>query len=384
LCVFQAVLLRFVPAVATAPHHAAHDTEVVLSPEGSVAAVHRLGLGPEEGAVSVAAVHRLGLGPEEGAVSLSPPDGAAAAAVIRREQARAPPSPAAPAEHHGEGAPAKLQVLAKAAAFIAGAARLVNQERNSSDSGGGVVPGPPGPPGAAGETFMPDHPKEWSYKADTPKDLTKLLLPGGLQGIPGKQGSSGPLGAVGLQGENGTTLKGPPGPPGIQGPHGPDGDKGLEGLQGKQGKRGKTFPAHLQAAEMVDLGEGLIRKLDTSRESADESATLLMEQIKQLEEKILLDQGDVNISMTHLNGLAAYGVEFHNRMRLWKEHADRIKRLMHARWLAQQAEAQRLERAERTEADLIARRGGALRRHALPGAVSVACSLVIALMTGYP
>lgn len=334
----------------------APDTEVVLSSEGTVAAVR-----------AHLAEDPSGIVRRESASTVRAPKTSAATASSASTVV-GPPTPMtdAPSEAH-------RVALEKAASLITGATRLLSVQASAGE------PGPPGPPGVDAVSFIPEHPSNWSVASELPGDLTKMALPQGHAGPIGMQGMPGPAGPPGPPGPNGTTKIGPDGPKGVAGPHGPEGPAGPPGPRGMKGVTGDAFPTDLQAGEMLDLGETIIRRLDTSRESSDESATLLLEQIKQLEDKIALESADVNISMSYLNNMAEKGLEFHNRLRMWKEHAAYVRRMMQQRRAHQMELMRRLKASELREAELAARRKSSAPRVACLTAWAAAAIMVVAL-----
>lgn len=336
--------------VTRADAAAAHDTEVVLSPEGAVATVRAHS--PED---------------PSGLVRREPTSAKAAIVETSTPEVRSPLGDA-PSEAH-------RQALGKAAALVTGAARLANIQVT------GGVPGPQGPPGVDAVTFIPEHPANWSVGSEIPGDLTKMALPQGHAGVPGNQGPPGPPGPLGPPGPNGTTKTGPEGPKGVAGPHGPEGPLGPPGARGMKGVTGDAFPTDVQAGEMLDLGETIIRRLDTSRESSDETATLLTEQIKQLEDKIALESADVNISMSYLNNMAQKGLDFHNRLRMWKEHAAYVRSMMAQRQAHQMELMRRLKASELREAELAARRKSGASRSSCLTAWTAIASCVAAMVS---
>uniref|UniRef100_A0A7S2HQY8 Uncharacterized protein n=1 Tax=Alexandrium andersonii TaxID=327968 RepID=A0A7S2HQY8_9DINO len=106
---------------------------------------------------------------------------------------------------------------------------------------------------------------------------------------------------MGLPGEDGRLVPGPPGPPGDLGPHGPLGHRGPQGETGETGITGEDWDGKKQGDEMIMLGNEMLHKVDTLVQTHDESASILLEQMKMLERQLGMEVKDLHITQDDLN-----------------------------------------------------------------------------------
>lgn len=205
--------------------------------------------------------------------------------------------------------------------------------------------GPPGPP-----AVLPWYPLSWKGPdTELPANLSSYVGPPGLPGAAGSQGRLGPPGPPGPPGQNGTFITGPPGPPGDLGPHGSTGPRGPQGEPGEKGQLGEAWDGKRQGEEMISLVEDLLRKVDTISQSQDEASSVLVEQIKMLENQIGMDSTDLHLTKEELEAERRLAARIPEEMQRLREQRLAAAEALEAKSQSQADVLQELQRAEVAE-----------------------------------
>jgi len=134
-------------------------------------------------------------------------------------------------------------------------------------------------PGQQGDK---DVPRTWF---DDLEQFHDTVGPPGVQGAPGAQGIEGPRGPPGLPGKRGELVKGERGQQGSRGPAGLVGPQGAEGPEGPRGVRGDPMDADPMAAALNKAAKDTTEQTKSMASSHEQSATMLLTQIRMLEKQ---------------------------------------------------------------------------------------------------
>eukprot|EP00931_Biecheleriopsis_adriatica_P036502 TRINITY_DN21022_c0_g1_i2.p1 TRINITY_DN21022_c0_g1~~TRINITY_DN21022_c0_g1_i2.p1 ORF type:complete len:346 (-),score=67.20 TRINITY_DN21022_c0_g1_i2:180-1217(-) len=190
---------------------------------------------------------------------------------------------------HG-GGDAMLRREASKETAASGQALSSSREGHESEWNSGPVgnAGPPGPPAQ-----LPLSMKDWKGpRVNLPKDLKLYRGPVGLVGTQGRQGDIGPQGPPGPKGEPGSVHKGPAGLPGVPGKRGAPGEVGAKGPPGPRGMPGPDFDGEKQGDEMINSAKELLHKVDTLTQQSDEAASMLLEEMKDIDNQLGLEDAE--------------------------------------------------------------------------------------------
>lgn len=177
---------------------------------------------------------------------------------------------------------------------------------------------PEGPPAE-----LPISMHDWKGpRVNLPKDLRLYRGPTGPKGPAGPQGYTGPPGPIGPKGPPGGVKRGPAGPPGNQGPHGPPGPKGP---QGPRGPAGPDFDSDKLGDEMIDKAKDLLRQVDTLNQQSDEAAAMLVEEMKEIEKQLGLEDKENWITAEELQQINGLAEDMSKQLHSYSGHLDHAR-----------------------------------------------------------
>ncbi|CAE7206413.1 Col6a4 [Symbiodinium pilosum] len=212
-----------------------------------------------------------------------------------------------------------------------------------------VSGGPPGEPTLL--TGMHD----WlGPRLNLPADLRLYKGPPGPQGPTGPQGYTGPPGPQGPKGPPGSVHPGPPGPAGDPGPHGPQGERGPKGPPGPRGPAGPAYDGEKKGDEMIDMAKDLLRKVDTLNQQSDEAAAMLVEEMKELERQLGLEEKENFITEDELRQIGELASDMTKQLNSYAGHLEHARHGLAMKAHSQQAAMQELEQTRvRQEAFML-------------------------------
>lgn len=181
------------------------------------------------------------------------------------------------------------------------------------------------PEGPAAELPIAMH--DWKGpRVNLPKDLRLYKGPTGPQGAMGPQGLTGPAGPVGPKGPAGGVKRGPPGPIGNQGPHGPQGPQGPKGPTGPRGPTGPDFDSEKLGDEMIDKAKDLLRQVDTLNQQSDQAAAMLVEEMKEIEKQLGLEDKENWITAEELQQISGLADDMTKQLHSYSGHVEHARK----------------------------------------------------------
>eukprot|EP00927_Polykrikos_kofoidii_P084566 TRINITY_DN8944_c0_g1_i1.p1 TRINITY_DN8944_c0_g1~~TRINITY_DN8944_c0_g1_i1.p1 ORF type:complete len:502 (-),score=88.62 TRINITY_DN8944_c0_g1_i1:156-1661(-) len=157
---------------------------------------------------------------------------------------------------------------------------------------GGTIIGPPGSdaklPGIA--QFQVDMPSDWKKFKGPPGPVGGVGPPGPV----GKRGTDGPAGPPGRALPGGRGEVGDAGPIGELGPPGPEGPRGV------MGPPGIDWDSKKQAAEMLQITQGLAHRADSIREAHDYQSTVMLESLDHIARELDKDHERMHLTAAEL------------------------------------------------------------------------------------
>eukprot|EP00439_Symbiodinium_sp_Y106_P068981 s2061_g11.t2 len=178
--------------------------------------------------------------------------------------------------------------------------------------------------------------------------------PPGPQGPAGPQGFTGPAGPQGPKGPPGSVHPGPPGPSGDPGPHGPQGERGPKGPGGPRGPPGPDYDGEKKGDEMIDMAKDLLRKVDTLNQQSDEAAAMLVDEMKELEKQLGLEEKENWITEDELRQIGELATDMTKQLNSYSGHLEHARHGLAMKAHSQQAAMQELEQTRaRQEAFML-------------------------------
>lgn len=220
-------------------------------------------------------------------------------------------------------------------------------EDNWVENVGGGSQGPP--------ATLPLAMHDWKGpRLNLPQDLRLYKGPPGPQGPAGPQGFTGPAGPQGPKGPPGSVHPGPPGPAGDPGPHGPQGERGPKGPVGPRGPAGPDYDGEKKGDEMIDMAKDLLRKVDTLNQQSDEAAAMLVDEMKELERQLGLEEKENWITEDELRQIGELATDMTKQLNSYSGHLEHVRHGLAMKAHSQQAAMQELEQTRaRQEAFML-------------------------------
>eukprot|EP00930_Biecheleria_cincta_P047556 TRINITY_DN3298_c0_g1_i2.p1 TRINITY_DN3298_c0_g1~~TRINITY_DN3298_c0_g1_i2.p1 ORF type:complete len:392 (-),score=81.67 TRINITY_DN3298_c0_g1_i2:113-1186(-) len=219
----------------------------------------------------------------------------------------------------------RRQASQDTSAVLAEAAEQQEEKQNSSSPS----PCPP-PRGVQGEdaelNFVPS---EWKGpRIKVPLNLATYRGPPGQKGVHGAQGRAGPKGPPGLKGDPGGIHQGPRGPPGPPGIHGPTGPDGPVGPPGPAGMPGIPWDAEKHGEEMIAFAHEILHKVDTLNQQKDEAAAMLIDEMRELDKQLGLEDHDNWMTEEELKMINTVASNMEVSLENWEKHLEHSKAML--------------------------------------------------------
>lgn len=208
-----------------------------------------------------------------------------------------------------------------------------------------------------------------------PTNLSSYFGPPGPTGHTGREGDPGDPGGIGFQGQDGILKRGDPGQTGFAGKHGKPGPPGEKGMKGPMGPRGHTWDTDRQFKEMLSLTRDFIRRTDTMTQVHDQAATMMLNQISEMEKSLGMYEQEGSMSGEMLATLQKHQDDMYRQTDELKKKIKEVTDTASDR--SKKAEAE-IDEAEELQDELKPRtkKSDAVRRLTLFGGVSVGAAFV--------
>jgi len=210
-----------------------------------------------------------------------------------------------------------------------------------------------GPTGSS--AVLPISLDEWKGpRISLPKNLNQYQGPPGQKGQRGVQGPEGPRGTPGRKGDPGVVKKGPPGPVGPVGDHGPLGDPGAAGPPGPAGMPGPDWDGPKQGEEMIRNVRDLLFKVDTLNQQKDSVSAMLLDEMRELDTQLGLEERDNVVSQDELNQIKGLSDDMSTKVHAFDNYLSDARKGLVDKARAQKS-AMQLISATRQSKDTVVR-----------------------------
>lgn len=226
-----------------------------------------------------------------------------------------------------------------------------SEQQEKKQNGSSASPCPP-PRGVQGEDAQLNFvPSEWTGpRMKVPVNLETYRGPPGQKGMHGSQGRAGFEGPPGLKGDPGGIHVGPRGPAGPPGVHGPTGPEGPLGPSGPSGMLGIPWDGEKQGEEMIAFAHEILHKVDTLNQQKDEAAAMLIDEMRELDKQLGLEDHDNWMTQDELQQINGLSKDMDVNLANWEQHLEHSKEV-----LLQKAEQQKALQGEIDETKAMQR-----------------------------